>query len=345
MRTKVANGQSFTDVMVYNAANQLESLNNQAWEYDLDGNVVVRRVGGETWELGYDAEGNLVSLRKQGDAVGWVYEYDGLGRRVQAVRGTLEMEYLYSGDTLVAERANGGDWVYYGYGGAMYQQIANTGTEYKHWSFRGDLVATSDPSGVFNSAPLTDAFGGLVDGNRQTYDWNGAWGYRNEALTGGLVKVGVRWYDPVVGRFLQQDPWLGDIYQPLTLNAYGYCVNDPIFYKDHTGQFAEVAAGVGVATGPPGWLIIGGIVVIAGAAALIWYYTRPEEEEEDVEAQPVPGDPAPPCYPTMGTPISLPVGPYGEDGCWYYCPGSNSYYFQEWPRLMPCPPYVIDPFF
>jgi hypothetical protein len=29
-------------------------------------------------------------------------------------------------------------------------------------------------------------------------------------------------------RFLQQDPWLGSIYAPLTLNAYGYCVNDPL---------------------------------------------------------------------------------------------------------------------
>jgi RHS repeat-associated protein len=68
---------------------------------------------------------------------------------------------------------------------------------------------------------FTDAFGDLVNGSRQTYDWNGAWGYRNEALTGGLQKVGVRWYDPAVGRFLQQDPWLGSIYAPLTLNGMG----------------------------------------------------------------------------------------------------------------------------
>jgi RHS repeat-associated protein len=69
-----------------------------------------------------------------------------------------------------------------------------------------------------------------VSGIRAVYDWNGAWGYRNEALTGGLQKVGVRWYDPTVGRFLQQDPWLGSLYAPLTLNAYGYCVNDPVNY-------------------------------------------------------------------------------------------------------------------
>jgi RHS repeat-associated protein len=72
-------------------------------------------------------------------------------------------------------------------------------------------------------------------GNRQTYDWNGAWGYRNEALTGGLQKVGVRWYDPAVGRFLQQDPWLGEIYEPLTSNRYIYCTNDPINWLDCSG--------------------------------------------------------------------------------------------------------------
>jgi RHS repeat-associated protein len=149
------------------------------------------------------------------------------------------------GGTLVAERANGGEWVYYGFGSAMYQQIASTGTEYKHWSLRGDLVATSGSSGGFTAAPLTDAFGDLVNGSRQTYDWNGAWGYRNEALTGGLQKVGVRWYDPAVGRFLQQDPWLGSIYAPLTLNGYGYCVNDPVNAVDPSG-LAWIKIGVQV---------------------------------------------------------------------------------------------------
>jgi len=236
VRTRTVGGQTFTDVMAYNVANQLVRLNNQPWEYDADGNVVVRRVGNETWLLDYDAEGNLVRLQKRGDTVGWEYAYDGLGRRVRSVRGDLEVEYLYSGDTVVAERANGGEWVYYGYSGAMYQQVAGVGTEYKHWSFRGDLVTTSSPTGTYSPAPLTDAFGDSVLGVRQAYDWNGAWGYRNELVeAGGLVKVGVRWYDPVVGRFLQQDPWLGDIYVPLTLNAYGYCVNDPLQVVDPSG--------------------------------------------------------------------------------------------------------------
>ncbi len=75
------------------------------------------------------------------------------------------------------------------------------------------------------------------------YNRNGGWGYRNEPLTGGLQKVGVRWYDPAVGRFLQQDPWLGDIYEPLTLNAYAYCLNDPVNAVDPSGMQIPVQPG------------------------------------------------------------------------------------------------------
>jgi len=88
----------------------------------------------------------------------------------------------------------------------MYQQVSNASAEFKHWNLRGDLVATSSPAGAYSPAPITDAFGDTVNGTRQTYDWNGAWGYRNEALTGGLQKVVVRWYDPTVGRFFAARP-------------------------------------------------------------------------------------------------------------------------------------------
>ncbi|MEM2591841.1 MAG: RHS repeat-associated core domain-containing protein [Thermofilaceae archaeon] len=131
------------------------------------------------------------------------------------------------------ERTNGGKWVYNSFDVAMYQR----GGEKQPWNGHGDLVATSDAAGSFTLAALTDAFGDGVSGMRQVYDWNGAWLYRNELVeTGGLVQVGVRWYDPATGRFLQKDPWLGSIYLPLTLNAYGYCLNDPVNAVDPDGE-------------------------------------------------------------------------------------------------------------
>ncbi len=158
-------------------------------------------------------------------------------------------QYLYGACNSVLAEKMGSDWVYSGYGSAMLTRGgANPSTDtFQQWSLRGDLVAQSNRSGVFSPAPITDAFGGLVSGDRQVYDWNGAWGYRNEPLTGGLVKVGVRWYDPTVGRFLQQDPWLGSLSVPLTLNAYAYCVNDPMNAVDPSGKVV--------------WWVVAGIVV------------------------------------------------------------------------------------
>jgi RHS repeat-associated protein len=105
----------------------------------------------------------------------------------------------------------------------------------QYWTWRGDLAATASVGEPVQRAPVFDAFGDLVSGSPDVYAWNGAWGYRNEAHTGGLQKVGVRWYDPAIGRFLQKDPWLGSLYAPLTLNAYGYYVNEPVSYVDYSG--------------------------------------------------------------------------------------------------------------
>ena len=106
----------------------------------------------------------------------------------------------------------------------------------QYWTWRGDLAATASVGEPAQPAPVFDAFGDVVSGSPEVYAWNGAWGYRNEAHTGGLQKVGVRWYDPAIGRFSQKDPWLGTPYEPLTLNRYGYCVNEPVDFIDETGR-------------------------------------------------------------------------------------------------------------
>ena len=62
---------------------------------------------------------------------------------------------LETSDILIAERVNG-EWVYYGYGAVMYAQSSSTGTEFKHWNLRGDLVAKSTASGAYTPAPITD---------------------------------------------------------------------------------------------------------------------------------------------------------------------------------------------
>ena len=50
-----------------------------------------------------------------------------------------------------------------------------------------------------------------------------------------------RYYDPQTARFLQQDTYRGTIVDPLSLNLYTYCHNEPMMYYDPTGHSEKSA--------------------------------------------------------------------------------------------------------
>ncbi len=54
-----------------------------------------------------------------------------------------------------------------------------------------------------------------------------------------------RMYDPNISRFLSEDTYTGDINDPLSLNLYTYCHNNPITYYDPTGHFIDIIADIG----------------------------------------------------------------------------------------------------
>lgn len=57
----------------------------------------------------------------------------------------------------------------------------------------------------------------------------------------GFQPLGVRLYDPVVGRFLSADPVL-DLNDPLQANGYAYAQNNPVTYSDPTGLAVTLTA-------------------------------------------------------------------------------------------------------
>lgn len=90
-----------------------------------------------------------------------------------------------------------------------------------------DLTDAAAPTVVLDS----DEYGNPRDGQNPTrYGWLGAKQRSSEAV-GGVILMGVRLYDPALGRFLSLDPVSGG-----SSNAYEYCSADPVNCLDLDGR-------------------------------------------------------------------------------------------------------------
>ena len=65
----------------------------------------------------------------------------------------------------------------------------------------------------------------------------------------GTVYLRARSYDPSIGRFISRDSFAGKIEDPLSLNLYTYCHNNPIIGTDPSGHFILTAIIVGAVAG------------------------------------------------------------------------------------------------
>ena len=86
-------------------------------------------------------------------------------------------------------------------------------------------------TGIKTDSLDTDAFGMSVASTGTTptpFGFAGQHGYQNDSVT-GLMRLGHRFYDASVGRFLSRDP-IQDGY-----NWYAYCNNDPVNGVDPKG--------------------------------------------------------------------------------------------------------------
>ena len=165
------------------------------------------------------------------------YGYNGEGYRIVKSSNGKTVRYLYEGDKVILEvdgtgvekarsvtginqisRTIGGEVLYYLYNGhADVTLLANT---------LGETVATY----------YYDAFGEIIDSSGSADNPIRYAGYQYDEET-GLYYLNARMYDPTIARFLQEDTYTGDKNDPLTLNLYVYCKNEPLMYTDPTGHF------------------------------------------------------------------------------------------------------------
>ena len=74
----------------------------------------------------------------------------------------------------------------------------------------------------------------------------------------GTIYLRARYYDPAIGRFISRDSVTGENTDPLSLNLYTYCHNNPIIGIDPSGHIFNILIGAGI-----GAVVSGGISLVS----------------------------------------------------------------------------------
>ena len=196
--------------------------------------------GTDTYTYKYDANG----IRTQKNDKQYVVDINNNVVAETDNTGTITDEILW-GHQPLARKVNG-SWYYYIY------------------NAHGDVVGLVNESGtVVNTYEYTPW--GEIRNETETVDnpIKYAGEYYDDEL--GMYYLRARYYDPSTKRFTSYDIEEGEIVNPLDMNRYVYCRNNPIKYVDPTGE-AVVIAGIAI-TGELIALIGTGIVVLGYLAS------------------------------------------------------------------------------
>ncbi|OQB24676.1 MAG: tRNA(Glu)-specific nuclease WapA precursor [Firmicutes bacterium ADurb.Bin182] len=144
--------------------------------------------------------------------------------------------YLYEYQRVVLEQDAFGDqkaWNVYGIN-LISRQVDELTLTYMY-NGHADVTALLDSNGNLVATYYYDAFGNILE-KTGTVDNNILYGgYQYDEET-GLYYLNARMYDPITARFLQEDTYKGQYNDPLSLNLYTYCYNEPLMDLDPSGH-------------------------------------------------------------------------------------------------------------
>ncbi len=215
-------------------------------------------------ELTYDANGNLKSYGEKqytwnyGKSLGSItdgdheysYTYDENGIRTsKTVNGVTT--YYNTSNGVILSQTDGTNTMYFQYdtNGTPLGFIYN-GTQYLYMTNQmGDVISITDAQGNELAEYEYDEWGKLISVEAESEEaqaiaqmnplrYRGYY-YDNET---GYYYLLSRYYDPELGRFISADDFrYVDAEGRATINAYAYCINNPLIYIDIYGQYPKLS--------------------------------------------------------------------------------------------------------
>lgn len=227
--------------------NLLTSVNGQNYTYDANGNTFTDGLNSFTLEY---SPLNMLTKVKQGSNTMVNYSYLSDGTKIKALDGNGE-GIIFAGP-FVLSTADSGATVSF--------SCASTGCE--------DDRIVVDGGGVVATYYIRDHLGSvrtIVSSTGTILERNDYYPFGKRHTTGNnypvlatslqkfngkdiqhigssymdYIDYGARMYDPIIARWLTQDPLLEKYY---SFTPYNYCVGNPVLYVDEDGEFVTVGA-------------------------------------------------------------------------------------------------------
>ncbi|MHB1342624.1 MAG: RHS repeat-associated core domain-containing protein [Coriobacteriia bacterium] len=217
---------------------------------DLYGRRTARITPSGTTTYTWDPSGHLSSVTSADTTVTYAYGITGMRESKTIERSgqaTTWTKSVWSGSALAAEFDSDGTRYTYLWGPdrtplsvSVEYSTGATETYAYHTDALGSVVAMTDSAGSVVARYAYGPYGActLVTGDpiaqRNPLRYRA---YYSDAET-GMFYLPARYYDPATYRFLSQDPAAPSAGDPLSLNAYAYCLGDPVGASDPSGAIA-----------------------------------------------------------------------------------------------------------
>ena len=156
--------------------------------------------------------------------------YDGEGLRYETEENGKVIRFLFDRGEL-AQESREGEKISYARG-RQPVSLSRNGKDRNYFvqDEMGSTLFLLDHNHEIQKTYRYDAFGNIL---KETGELSNRLTYTGQMYDGaaGQYYLRARFYNPAIGRFLQEDTYRGD-----GLNLYAYCANNPVMYYDPSGH-------------------------------------------------------------------------------------------------------------
>ena len=217
---------------LYNEKNQLVEEESPAdrkqFSYDRQGGIIEEKNAAGIRRFSYNSRRQQTRVETE---TGNVQEnrYDAEGLRFELLENGRRTSFVYHNGELLQEEGREEQGTSYHLGAGMEAFRRGQELSYYHRDEQLSTVFVTDGQGEIRNSYQYDAFGIPLETTEQLNNRIRYTGQQYDDVTGQYY-LRARYYNPVAGRFMQEDVYQGD-----GLNLYAYCGNNPVVYDDPSG--------------------------------------------------------------------------------------------------------------